>query len=135
MRRRVALALVVLAAAAAAGCGDSPEDDAREAGEEIGGQLYNVQAAQSAEQAGAALDDIRKEVEGIRGDLPAGIREQLSAIAAQLQQELGDAQDPAARRAAFLNARSQFNSLVSDTDSVVNEFRRGVRQGFQDAAG
>jgi hypothetical protein len=134
MRRAVVLALAALALAAA-GCGDSPEDQARNAGEQIGGDLYAVQNAKSAGDARQALDDIRSQLKDVGGELPAGLRDRLSAIAEDLQASLRSAQDSAARRAAFLDAQSQLDAVASDTDSVVNEFRRGVRQGYQDAAG
>jgi ABC-type transporter Mla subunit MlaD len=134
MRRAVVLALAALALAAA-GCGDSPEDQARSAGEQIGGDLYAVQNAKSAGDARQALGDIRSQLKDVGGELPAGLRDRLSAIADDLQASLRSAQDSAARRAAFLDALSQLDAVASDTDSVVNEFRRGVRQGYQDAAG
>jgi|tagenome__1003787_1003787.scaffolds.fasta_scaffold19925113_2 hypothetical protein len=135
MRRTVAVALALAAVAAGAGCGQSPEDQARSAGEDVGGDLYTVLNAGSAEQSGAALDSIRASVKDVQGALPASVRSEVQGIAAQLRTGIQDAQDRAGRQAALLDARSQLNLLVSDTNSVVNEFRRGVREGYQDAAG
>jgi ABC-type transporter Mla subunit MlaD len=132
MRRRLAVAAVALALAA--GCGSSPEDKAHDAGEQIGGDLYTVRSATSVQQATDALGDIRAQVQDL-GELPAGYRDQISDIAAQLQSSLQGASDTASRRAALAQARSQLQEVSSDTNSVVNEFRRGVREGYEDAAG
>jgi len=93
-----------------------------------------VRTASSVEQVTDALDDIRTEVQDL-GELPAGYRDQISDIASQLRSSLQGASDAASRRAALADARSQLEALNSDTNSVVNEFRRGVREGYEDAAG
>jgi hypothetical protein len=132
--RRLATLAAVALAVASAGCGSSPEDKAHDAGEQIGGDLYTVRTASSVEQVTDALDDIRTEVQDL-GELPAGYRDQISDIASQLRSSLQGASDAASRRAALADARSQLEALNSDTNSVVNEFRRGVREGYEDAAG
>jgi ABC-type transporter Mla subunit MlaD len=131
--RRAALVAAAALALAAAGCGSSPEDKAKDAGEEIGGQLYTVRTASSVAEVRDALEQIKQEVQDL-GELPAGYRDQISDIATQLQTSLQGASDAAARRTALADARSQLQELSSETNSVVNEFRRGVRQGYEDAA-
>jgi hypothetical protein len=132
-RRAVQLVLLGVLLAAA-GCGDSPEDQARDRGKDIGEDVYKAQNAQTAQEAGVAIDDIRVQLADLPDDVPADFRIQLDSIAQQLRTSLQSAPDQAARRQAVLNARAQFNALVSDTNSVINEFRRGVRDGYSDAS-
>lgn len=132
--RRVAPLLLAALALAVAGCGESPEDKAHDAGKAIGGDLYAVQNAKSAEDAGAALDDIRDQIDKIGGELPQGFKAQLESIDQELRTNLQNASDASARRAAYLDALSQLQQLSSDTNSVVNELRRGVREGYEDAS-
>lgn len=132
--RRVALLVLAALALAAAGCGDSPEDKAHDAGKKIGGDLYALQTATSAQDAGAAIDSIRDEINSIGGSLPQGYKAQLESIGQELRTNLQNASDASARRAAYLDAVSQFEQLNSDTNSVVNELRRGVHEGYEDAS-
>jgi hypothetical protein len=134
LRRLAAVALAALLLAAA-GCGESPEDKARNAGEAIGGDVYDAQNATTVGDARDALTEVKDQIRELGDDLPGSVRTQLSAIVGQLEGSLSSARDPAAVRQAFLDARSQLDALASDTDSVVTEFRRGVRTGYEDAAG
>ena len=124
----MALAALLLAAA---GCGESPEDKAgRNAGEAIGGDVYDAENATSVGDARDALTKgSRTRSRSSATKASGSVRTQLSAIVGRLEDSLGSARDPAAVRQAFLDARSQLDALASDTDSVVTEFRRGVRTG------
>jgi hypothetical protein len=133
MRRGVAAALAALALGIAA-CGTSPEDKARDDGKDVGAALQDLRTATSREQAADALQRARASFSDIRGELPSAVAAQLQAIGDELEQALQSADDRAARRSAFLAALSQLNDVASDTDSVVNEFRRGVREGYEDAS-
>jgi hypothetical protein len=132
MKRLIGTALVAACATLASGCGESPEDQARKAGEQIGQDLASIRTATSAEEVGKALDDINAEVERVKEDLPTGLSEQLTAIKDEFVENAQAATDPASRRAAYLDAASQMNTLASDTNSVINEFRRGVKEGLVD---
>lgn len=128
--RRVLAAVVAVVALAAAGCGESPEDEAHSAGQQIGEELYGLRTASDAGQAQAAVADIRKEFEDVRSDLSPDARQRVSAIAEDLQDSLADATTPSARAQAFANAFSQLQALRSDTDSVINQFVAGIQEGY-----
>ncbi len=132
MKRLISTALVVSCTVFAAGCGDSPEDNAREAGEQIGQELHKMRTATSAENAGEAIDNIRADVTKAQEELPAELRDQVSAITEQFADDASKATDRAGVRSAYLEAVAAFNALASDTNSVINEFRRGVRDGLVD---
>ena len=70
MSRFRSLALVGIAAVglALSGCGSSPEDDARDSGEDIGEAIAEFQTANSAEAAGAAIDKFRAAVNDLDDD-------------------------------------------------------------------
>jgi hypothetical protein len=135
MSRPAAALLAALATLtlAAAGCGTSPEDKARSDGKDVGAALQDLRTASSREQAADALQRARAGFADIRGDLPAEVAGQLQAIGDELKDQLANADDAAARRSAYLSALTELNAVASDRDSVVNEFRRGVREGYEDA--
>ncbi|MBJ7471304.1 MAG: hypothetical protein JHD16_08370 [Solirubrobacteraceae bacterium] len=132
MKRLIGISLIAATAAFAAGCGESPEDQARDAGEQVGEDLRTMRTATSSEEAGRAIDSVAKEIEGIREDLPARLADELATIQEDTRAELAKATDAAGRRSVYLDAASQINALASDTNSVINEFRRGVREGLTD---
>ena len=130
MKRLIGTALVAACAMFAAGCGDSPEDNAREAGENIGQDLATMRTADSAEEVGKSIDDINAQVADIKEDLPSGLFDQLTAIKDEFVDNAKSATDAAGYREAYLDASSQLDALASDTNSVINEFRRGVKEGL-----
>jgi hypothetical protein len=132
--RRLLPAVAVALALAVAGCGDSPEDDARADGKAVGEAVYTLRTATSAEERGRAIDTIRERTASVRDELQPAMATELQAIGDQLRAAVDD-RDPAALRTAALDARAQLDALSSDTDSVLNEFRRGVREGYEDAGG
>lgn len=132
MKRLIGTVLVASCAMLAAGCGESPEDQARKAGEQIGNDLASIRTADSAQDVGKALDEINAEMAQVKEDLPKGIGEQLTVIQEEFAANAQAATDRAGFRSAYLEAASQLNDLASDTNSVVNEFRRGVREGIND---
>lgn len=132
MKRLITTGLLLTSTVFAAGCGESPEDQARDAGQDIGESLRVIYTADSAEAVGKELDKIDAAAEQARAELPEEFREQLAPIREEFAEEARAATDPAALRAAYLNAVAQFNTLKSDTNSVVNEFRRGVAEGLAD---
>jgi hypothetical protein len=133
-RRRVLIALAAALALGLAGCGDSPEDDARADGEAVGEAIYTLRTATSAEERGGAIDTIRERTASVRDELQPAIATEVQQIGDELRGAVED-RDPDALRAAVLGARAQLDALSSDTDSVLNEFRRGVRDGYEDAGG
>lgn len=130
MKRLIGTALVASCAMFAAGCGDSPEDNARKSGEQIGEQLANMRTADSAEAVGQSIDTINTEVAKIKEDLPSGVYEQLTTVKDEFVDNMQSATDLAGYREAYLDATTQLDALASDTNSVINEFRRGVKEGL-----
>lgn len=125
-----ALGLVVLAS----GCGESPEDQAHKAGQRIGDAVAKIQQSTSAEAVGRQVDVISGQISSLRDDLPAAYDARLDAIREELRSEVTAAgTDESKIRAAFRKAADELQALTSATNSVVNELRRGVREGFDDA--
>ena len=132
MRRAAATAAALLAALTLAACGDSPEDEARDDGEQIGQSVRALFDAQSATDAGKAIDDLRANV----ADLDDDVREHVKA---QVETQRGSIEsaaralasgDTAALQQAAQEIRAQADTFRSGTDSIANEFWRGVEDGF-----
>jgi len=132
--RRALAAVVVVVALAAAGCGESPEDEAHDAGKNIGEELYSLRTATDAGQAQEAVADIRKEFADVKQDLSPDAQQRVSGIAEDLENGLKDATTPAERSQAFANAFAQLQALRSDTDSVINQFIAGIQEGYSSAS-
>jgi len=131
--RRVATVLLAAVALVAAGCGESPEDKAHDAGQDIGEELYDLRTAATPADAQEAVRDIREEIAEVQSDLSPAAQ-----ILADRRQALADggletADTPSQRTQVFANALAQLEALQSDSDSVVNELIRGVREGFADS--
>jgi hypothetical protein len=131
--RRTLAAVVAVVALAAAGCGQSPEDEAHDAGKNIGEELYSLRTATNAGQAQESVADIRKEFADVKEDLSPDAQQRISGIAEDLENSLKDASTPAERSQAFANAFSQMQALRSDTDSVINQFVAGIQEGYASA--
>jgi hypothetical protein len=138
-RSRALPALLAVLALVVAGCGDSPEDDARSDGKAVGEAIYTLRTATSAEERGRAIDTIRERTASVRDELQPAIATEIQAIGVELRAAAEEGRDAAssaaALRSAALDARARLDALSSDTDSVLNEFRRGVREGYEDAGG
>jgi hypothetical protein len=131
--RRVATILLAAVALVAVGCGDSPEDNAHDAGKDIGEELYDLRTAATPADAQEAVRDIREEIAEVQSDLSPAVRERLASIGEDLRGGLETADTPSGRTQVFANALAQLEALRSDSDSVVNELIRGVREGFADS--
>ena len=131
--RRVATVLLAAVALVAAGCGESPEDKAHDAGQDIGEELYDLRTAATPADAQEAVRDIREEIAEVQSDLSPAVRERLASIGEDLRGGLETADTPSQRTQVFANALAQLEALRSDSDSVVNELIRGVREGFADS--
>lgn len=134
MKRLIATASIALVAAGGlAACGDTPEDQALDAGESIGTSLGKLQQTSSAQDAKTQIDNIGVQLTDIKSELPAAYVQQLQDIVAQLQEDVSNAGgDPAKVRVAFADAATSIRSLQSTSNSVVNELRRGVSNGYDE---
>ena len=133
MTKQLSLTILAVLALGAAGCGKSPEDKAHDAGKEVGSSIAKMRTATSAEDKGKEIDDIRAEVSKAAKELPQGYAADLKNIGGDLQTDIQKANgDPTAIREALATAKQSFTELNSNTDSVINEFARGVREGYSD---
>lgn len=134
MRRATTSIAIVLAALAVGACGDSPEDDARESGEDIGEQVQKLFTAESAEDAGEAIDSIRAEIESMEERTRERVGEQVETQRGSLEKagEAIGSGDPDALKQAAQDMRGQSQSFRTTNDSVVNEFWRGFQDGYDD---
>jgi Sec-independent protein translocase protein TatA len=143
--RITALFAVPLAALALGACGSSPEDEARDSGEDIGKAIAQFQTADSAEAAGKAIDDFRAAVADMKEETREQVREQAETQASSLQDavdafqtaqtatDAGDvegAQDDL--KQAGQDIRAQAQAFQSTNDSVAVAFWEGVEEGYDD---
>jgi gas vesicle protein len=128
----VAAALVLLA-----GCGESPEDQARDDGKDVGKAVRAVADASSVDQLQQAIGDLRSAVDGLDGDT----RERVQSQVETQRDELSNGVDAARSAGSFedaqqdlkstaQNMRSQADSFRDSNNSIANEFWRGFEEGY-----
>jgi uncharacterized protein YjbJ (UPF0337 family) len=145
MRRAAVLATAVALAFGAAGCGDSPEDNAHDSGEDVGEALRAVTAARDASALQAAVDELKTAVGDVTDDVSSRVRGQVSVQRDTINKAIGDARsaltasdpDAAAQARTELQAqvqdlRSQAAGFAGSNDSVTNAFWDGVKSGYDD---
>lgn len=134
MRRAVATTAAVIAALAIAGCGESPEDEARDQGEQVGEAVRGVYDADSAEAAGEAIDDLRAAAQDIGEDTRERVRAQVETQTGSLDAavEAVAAGQTAVLQETAQQIRSQADAFRSGNDSISNEFWRGFEDGYDD---
>jgi hypothetical protein len=132
MRRFGAIAAAVLAALALAACGESPEDEAREDGEQIGEQLRALFDATSAEEAQAALEELGAAAEELEEDTRDHVGAQVDTQRTTLETAIAElaSGDVDGAKAAAQQIRAQADSFRSGNDSISNEFWRGFEEGY-----
>lgn len=140
-RRLVATLLLTGAlAVAGAGCGESPEDNARDHGEDVGEAFRDLTNARSAPEIQAAAQELKDAVAAVgdsggdrvqeqlktqQGNVEAAINEVTAALGA------GDAAGAqAALQSNLQDARAQAQAFRSSGDSVANAFWDGVKEGY-----
>jgi hypothetical protein len=144
--RITALLAVPMIALALGGCGESPEDQARDSGKDIGKAIAEFQTADSAEAAGQAVDNFRAAVDGLKEETREQVQEQAQTQASSLEDAVeafraaqtstdsGDvqgAQDDLKQAGQDIRAQSQ--AFQSSNDSVAVAFWEGVEEGYDDA--
>jgi hypothetical protein len=132
--RRTAVVAALLAAFAIGACGDSPEDNARESGEDIGKAVHQMFTAESAEDAGEAIDTIRAEIEDMKEDTSDAVQEQIDTQRGSLEKavEALQAGDTEEAKASIQDVRAQADSFRGGDSSIANEFWRGFEEGYDD---
>jgi hypothetical protein len=146
-RRGTALvaAAALALAGAAAGCGDSPEDDAHDQGKAVGSALAQLTAARSADELQTATTALKSAVSDVSDDVGDRARSQVAVQRDGLNQAIGDLRqaltsgdpDTAAQARTELQGdvqdlRARAGSFSSSNDSVVNSFWDGVKDGYDD---
>ena len=128
----VAAALAVLA-----GCGDSPEDQARDNGKDVGKAVRAVADSTSVEQAQQAVADLRSAVDELDSDTREHVQSQVDTQRDELSQGVEAAKsassfDQAKTELASTaqNLRAQADSFQDSNDSIQNEFWRGFEEGY-----
>lgn len=127
-------------AVAGAGCGESPEDNARDHGEDVGEAFRDLTNARSAPEIQAAAQELKDAVAAVgdsggdrvqeqlktqQGNVEAAINEVTAALGA------GDAAGAqAALQSNLQDARAQAQAFRSSGDSVANAFWDGVKEGY-----
>lgn len=134
MRRAASIAAAVLAALAVAACGDSPEDDAYDDGEQIGESVRALYNAENAEDAGEAIDDLRRVTEEMDDDTRERVQEQVETQRGSLDKaaEAIGSGDPTALKEVAQQMRSQADAFSSTNNSISNAFWRGFEDGYDD---
>ncbi len=145
-RSRISALLATgMAALALGACGESPEDEARDSGKDIGKAIAEFQLADSAEAAGAAIDDFRAAVSTMDEETRERVQDQVETQAGSLDDAVEAVQ--AAQASADANAlqsaqddlkqagqdlRAQSQAFQSANTSVAVAFWEGVEEGYDD---
>ena len=142
MSRRLVgtLLLTGALAVAGAGCGESPEDNAKDHGEDVGEAFRDLTSARSVPEIQDAAQELKKAVAAVgdsggdrvqeqlktqQGNVEAAINEVTAALGA------GDAAGAqAALQSNLQDARAQAQAFRSSGDSVANAFWDGVKDGY-----
>jgi hypothetical protein len=146
MTRGRMVAAVLAASLALAGCGESPEDEARDDGKAVGEATRALYDATTPEEAQAAAVELRSSIEGLGEDARERVREQVEtqgdtlnkAVEAYRAGRTAAAQggDVEGARNDLRNAvqqiASQADSYRSGSNSIANEFWRGFEDGYGD---
>jgi len=143
--RRGAVALALALALLGAGCGDSPEDNAHDSGEDVGEALRAVTAAGDATQLQAAVTELKDAVSSVSDDVSARVRDQASVQRDTINKAVDETKtaltssdpDQATQARADVKAqvqelRSQASGFADSNDSVTNAFWDGVKDGYDD---
>jgi len=128
----VAVALVALA-----GCGESPEDEARDDGKQVGEAVRAVSDATSVEAAQAAFDDLRTAIQDLDSDTRERVQKQVETQGDELSKgidaltEAGSFEDAQSQlQSSAQDLRAQADSFRSGNNSIANEFWRGFEEGY-----
>jgi hypothetical protein len=129
-------------AVAGAGCGESPEDNAKDRGEDVGEafrDLTNARSAAEIEKAGQELKDAVAAVGDSGGDR---VQQQLAVQQTSVDQAVAEVKSALAAgglasalvalQSQLQEVRAQAQSFRSSGDSVANAFWNGVKEGYDD---
>ncbi len=134
------LVLTGALAVSGAGCGESPEDNAKDHGEDVGEAFRDLTNARTAPEIQDAAQQLKDAVAAVGDSGGDRVKEQLSTQQANVEQavaavksDLG-AGDVAGAKATLQNdlqdVRAQAQAFRSSNDSVANAFWDGVKEGY-----
>jgi gas vesicle protein len=135
VRRATTVAAALLAALVLGACGTSPEDEARNEGEQIGADLRDLGTVTSADEARTVLGNLQSDVQDLSEETRDAVSEQIDTQRETLTSAVDDLQsgEEGALKSAVQQMRAQADAFRSGTDSVANEFWRGVEDGYDDS--
>jgi hypothetical protein len=135
--RLFSMAAALAAGVALAGCGESPEDEARDDGEDVGEAVRDVADATTLQEARDALGSLRDTVADLDPDVRERVQDQVDTQRDSLQATIEAAGSAGsfddARvviRSGAQQLRSQADSFRSGENSIANEFWRGFEEGY-----
>jgi hypothetical protein len=144
-RRRLAGTLLVagVLGAGAAGCGDTPEDTAKDHGEDVGKAFKSLTEARSVDEVQAAAAELKDSVAAVGDSGGDTVKSQLQTQQDNVNEAIGNVGQTltsgqpdaaSAARAQLQNdlqdVRAQAQAFESSNDSVANAFWRGVKDGY-----
>jgi hypothetical protein len=134
VRRATATAAALLAALALGACGTSPEDEAHNEGQQSGADLRDLGTVTSADEARTVLENLRADSQDLSEETRDAVSEQIDTQRGTLTSAVDDLQagEEGAVKSAVQQMRAQADAFRSGTDSVANEFWRGVEEGYDD---
>jgi hypothetical protein len=142
--RRLAgtLALTGALAIAGTGCGESPEDNAKDHGEDVGEAFRDLTNARTAPEIQQAAKELKNAVAAVGDSGGDRVAEQLKTQQANVEAAIGEvttalaAGDAAGAQAALQSnlqdVRAQAQAFESSNDSVANAFWDGVKKGYDE---
>jgi hypothetical protein len=128
--------------ATGAGCGESPEDNAKDHGEDVGEAFRDLTDARSAPEIEDAAVQLKDAVAAVGDSGGDRVQQQLATQQANVDQAIADvksalaAGDVAGAQAALQSklqeVRAQAQAFQASNDSVANAFWDGVKKGYDD---
>jgi gas vesicle protein len=129
-------------AASGVGCGETPEDNAKDHGEDVGEAFRDLTDARSATEIEDAAQQLKDAVAAVGDSGGDRVQQQLSTQQANVQQAIADVKsalasgDVAGAQATLQSqlqeVRAQAQAFQSSNDSVANAFWDGVKEGYDD---
>jgi uncharacterized protein involved in exopolysaccharide biosynthesis len=144
MSRRLVGTLLLTGALAIAGtgCGESPEDNAKDHGEDVGEAFRDLTNARTAPEIQQAAKELKNAVAAVGDSGGDRVQEQLKTQQANVEAAIGEvttalgAGDAAGAQAALQSnlqdVRAQAQAFESSNDSVANAFWDGVKNGYDE---
>lgn len=130
MRRRLVSSLtIVIAATGLAGCG-SDGSSAEQAGREVGEYLGMLQSTVMTRSADFKVEGVEKRLQDLKGEVPADVFTELEQIQSKLHDQVIEAENHPDALAEVSGAAVKAFEAVQGSGAALNDFKQGVREGF-----